>query len=53
MTIRVYTVTRDGRITADSGTRRVKPPSELPDNRGGYPPCRCPRHRAERAAAVR
>ncbi|MEY9988036.1 hypothetical protein ABIE67_000068 [Streptomyces sp. V4I8] len=46
MTIRVYTVTRDGIIKADSGTREIQPAQELPDVQNGYPPCDCPRHRA-------
>ncbi|WP_265582712.1 hypothetical protein [Streptomyces ferrugineus] len=31
MTLRVYTVTREGIIKEDSGTREVKPVEELPD----------------------
>ncbi|SEE10512.1 hypothetical protein SAMN05216482_9217 [Streptomyces sp. PAN_FS17] len=52
MTIRVYTVTREGLITADSGTREIEPLAELPDKPLGFPPCACARHRAGTAAAA-
>ncbi|SED83628.1 hypothetical protein SAMN04490357_6006 [Streptomyces misionensis] len=53
MTMRVYTVDRDGTITQDRGTVTVaisekKPPLPTSDS---YPPCRCPLHRAEQAVS--
>ncbi|MFJ2004833.1 hypothetical protein [Streptomyces chartreusis] len=53
MTIRVYTVNREGLITADSGTREVQPLAELPDVSLGYPLCGCATCRAGRAARIR
>ncbi|WP_435214745.1 hypothetical protein [Streptomyces sp. bgisy034] len=53
MTIRVYTVTREGLITADSGTREIQPLPELPDVQKGFPPCGCARHRAGQTAMAR
>ncbi|MFD8261671.1 hypothetical protein ACFV19_22680 [Streptomyces griseoluteus] len=44
LTLRVYRVTGDGRITDDTGTRQV-PPCDEPLATGTWPPCRCPRHR--------
>ncbi|MEV1063513.1 hypothetical protein [Streptomyces sp. NPDC050263] len=48
MTIRVYTVARDGRITSDRGTRTLTyegPPVLAELGTTGYPPCQCSRHR--------
>lgn len=53
MTLRVYTVTREGLITEDHGTQEATPAQELPDGPNGYPPCGCARHRVEGAAAAR
>jgi hypothetical protein len=49
MTLRTYRVCPDGRIVDDSGVRLVPPVEALPLS-DGYPPCRCPRHRALLAA---
>lgn len=46
MTMRVYTVTADGRITSDSGVRLFNTDrGAVSDYHSAYPPCRCPRHR--------
>jgi hypothetical protein len=47
MTIRIYTVDRDGAVTGDSGTRALPvEPHPLPEAMNTqYPPCQCPRHR--------
>ena len=47
MTLRVYTTTRDGRITQDRGTIHITA-EEKPNPyalRDAWPPCQCPRHR--------
>ncbi|MCQ9178370.1 hypothetical protein KMT30_04845 [Streptomyces sp. IBSBF 2953] len=47
LTIRVYTVASNGRVTSDRGTRIVPLDAHpLPTVNLGtqYPPCRCPRH---------
>jgi hypothetical protein len=49
MRIRVYTVDAEGEVTQDRGTVASLPHSFKPAWEslvGGYPPCRCPRHRA-------
>ncbi|MEU1599394.1 hypothetical protein ABZ468_42975 [Streptomyces sp. NPDC005708] len=49
MKIRVYTVDADGEVTQDRGTVTSLPHSFKPAREslvGGFPPCRCPRHRA-------
>ncbi|PZH16771.1 hypothetical protein C1I97_06040 [Streptomyces sp. NTH33] len=46
LTLRVYRVTDDGRVTADTGTVNVEP-SPQPLLTSAWPPCRCPRHRGE------
>ncbi|GHE92947.1 hypothetical protein E5082_28650 [Streptomyces griseoluteus] len=44
LTLRVYRVIGNGRITDDTGTRQV-PPCDEPLATGTWPPCQCPRHR--------
>ncbi|MFE2355412.1 MULTISPECIES: hypothetical protein [Streptomyces] len=51
MTLHVYRVNQDGAVTEDCGTVKVKGGRMPPPLRDVYPPCGCPRHRAERAAA--
>ncbi|MFJ4365047.1 hypothetical protein ACIP4S_12940 [Streptomyces chartreusis] len=52
MTMRVYTVTREGLITEDSGTRQIQPVEQLPDVQDGFPSCACPRCRARGAVVT-
>lgn len=50
MTIDVYTVNRDGRMTRDRGTVVTVGYGVMPIPTGcAWPPCACPRHRAGRA----
>lgn len=44
MTLRVYSVTRDGFVTEDRGTVTVLPCQDQPIGMSGFPPCQCPRH---------
>ncbi|MFC8660799.1 hypothetical protein [Streptomyces sp. NPDC057199] len=50
MTIRVYSVSREGLITEDRGTRTVMAGQEPLPTMGIFPPCNCPRHRGQRPA---
>ncbi|WP_217253727.1 hypothetical protein [Streptomyces sp. AC602_WCS936] len=50
MTLHVYRVNRDGAVTKDFGTVKVKGKEALLPVRDAYPPCRCPHHRATQAA---
>lgn len=51
MTLRVYTVDREGRITSDSGTHGFEgAEAETARSLGqDFPPCACPYHRVVRA----
>ncbi|MGW6910235.1 hypothetical protein [Streptomyces sp. NPDC054940] len=51
MTIRVYTVTREGIIIADSGTEQVRDSKWVPPKQDSYPACKCPRCVAGQAVA--
>ncbi|MET7776348.1 hypothetical protein ABZT28_11250 [Streptomyces sp. NPDC005388] len=44
MTLRVYSVSREGLITEDRGTVAVLPCQDLPIGMNGFPPCQCPLH---------
>ncbi|MFD4258260.1 hypothetical protein ACFWR9_11665 [Streptomyces sp. NPDC058534] len=50
MTLHVYRVNQAGAVTEDRGTVNVGSRKKLPPKNDAYPPCTCPRHRAERAA---
>ena len=51
MTLRVYTVDREGRVTNDSGTYGIEGGESGTGTSLGqeFPPCTCPHHRAMRA----
>ncbi len=51
MTLRVYTVDREGRVTSDSGIHGFEgAEAESATSLGQeFPPCACPHHRAMRA----
>ncbi|MCZ4604764.1 hypothetical protein O3S80_13635 [Streptomyces sp. Lzd4kr] len=53
MALRVYTVTRDGIIQADSGTREIAPAREPLPIGEINPPRACARHRAGQPAVSR
>jgi hypothetical protein len=50
MTLRVYSMSRSGKVTKDRGTLRVTGGQEPPPSEIAFPPCQCPRHRKQRAA---
>ncbi|MFV0132801.1 hypothetical protein ACLGIH_06070 [Streptomyces sp. HMX87] len=51
MTIHVYRVDRDGKVTEDQGTVSVTDLKGPPPSNHIYPPCKCPLCRADKAAA--
>ncbi len=51
MTLHVYRVNQAGAVTEDHSTVEVGGRKKLPPKNDAYPPCACPRHRADRAAA--
>ncbi|MFC8367085.1 hypothetical protein ACFUIT_03695 [Streptomyces sp. NPDC057239] len=55
MTIRVYTVNAQGAVIEDRGELVAvgfgEDPAVLAPDVYGFPPCRCPRHRARLAVA--
>lgn len=55
MTIQVYTVNAQGTVVEDRGELVAvgfgEDPAALAPGSFGFPPCRCPRHRARRAVA--
>lgn len=50
MTLRVYSVTRQGLIAEDRGTVTVLPCQDQPIGTNEFPPCQCPRHAGRKQA---